>query len=574
MKKFVGLSIMLAVVAGCAAETPPAASDGVTVTESSDLKIADDVVNPWHEPALVNVEVFEDKLIYTYNAAPARALQVGDVVAGPEGEEGYMREITSVTAISDTVFEVVGDQVGLDRIIEEGSLEVEIDASGDEFIAIDEDLGGRRDALGFSLLPTRVLNGAGACAGAGSGDITFRHDLTYNKPKFKLEFERRGFSIRKAGVSVTGDAELVVVVRAEGDLDVDCMVNVLALLGDAVRPRQIRKRFSILGFINVTVLIKITPRFTTTANITTNDSTNAITVTTTAKAELNGYAGYRSGSGLGADLNVPTSAEIDVDLTGGNVEGFIDAEAGIALAMSVSGLVLPSADVSANARAEFNTDSLACEWDWQVSAEAIAKMYGEVGIDIGFFRRTWGPLNFMRDASYVRSGSGTFDLPYCEGCESDSDCSDDQVCNDGVCQDKPCEEDNDCTPGRMCTGGVCIPEGGDLCSSAATASCGECVDLAGCSLCGGTCTATGDCDDDSQDRFSTARTCEGVDGGRSIDTPCEAKGDCFECVTQGGAFCGWARADGTCMPIPNSNRGLPVSVNAVDWITTRSGCSE
>ena len=44
-------------------------------------------------------------------------------------------------------------------------------------------------------------------------------------------------------------------------------------------------------------------------------------------------------------------------------------------------------------------------------------------------------------------------------CETDADCAEGQVCEDGVCADAPvieCETDADCAEGQVCEDGVCV----------------------------------------------------------------------------------------------------------------------
>lgn len=123
----------------------------------------------------------------------------------------------------------------------------------------------------------------------------------------------------------------------------------------------------------------------------------------------------------------------------------------------------------------------------------------------------------------------------CSGskCQGDDDCSNNQTCKEGCCEDKgttctstKCQEASDCTNAQVCQNNCCVDKGTDKCSKPDDCPNGqECIGAAGsgvCQACAKTCDSSLDC---SGSGISCYRGCCRV-------PPCKADGDCTNDATK------------------------------------------
>ncbi|KAH7133984.1 hypothetical protein EDB81DRAFT_762333 [Dactylonectria macrodidyma] len=136
-------------------------------------------------------------------------------------------------------------------------------------------------------------------------------------------------------------------------------------------------------------------------------------------------------------------------------------------------------------------------------------------------------------------------------CASRSDCSTDEVCDNGRCI-PACKSDDDCQTGNVCFGGFCTPMGPGQCLTNAHCQPGEICADGSCKPGATTCDSRSDC---STDEVCNNGTC--IPACKS-DNECEAGNVCFggfctpispgQCLTNANCQPGEICADGSCKP--------------------------
>lgn len=108
---------------GCKNNQPPVQTlpPGVQVTRP--IVLTDAARIPESDPAVSDVEVRPDRLLFKLRSRPTIALAAGHVVAGAKGG-GYLRRITSVVSATDAVMEVATQPAVLVDLIKDGAFRV------------------------------------------------------------------------------------------------------------------------------------------------------------------------------------------------------------------------------------------------------------------------------------------------------------------------------------------------------------------------------------------------------------------------------------------------------------------
>lgn len=518
-------------LAACAAEAPAhePTPEGVIATVERPLTLADDVVVPSDDARLLDVSFEDDgRLRFVYAGAPQLPFSVGSVIVGNEGR-GYMGRVVDVEHVGDDRLVSI-EPVGLDEVVVDGAFRVQLEPDAAE-IVVEGDVGGLASPLGgrFDLVPREILDGAGFCEGLGGASLRVSHALETSSIGTDFVFEREGLlGVRKAGVTATGGVTLTVVLETEGELDARCAVDVLEALnarGIRIGARVWEKRFRV-GPLPLSVSLRITPTFT--ANALVKVEPSRVTTTFVATADVALGVVYERGRGVRVTSALERDASVDVQLSeGGHAEAEASAHAGIYFALDVNFLQLPRAGAELDARASFRTDDLVCTYEWEASVAGRAHLRGELGVDLGFFSRTFSTLNEERSFSVQRRGEGAVALPWCDDVPAD-----------------PVDPADPTTADERC---------------AAFADCDSCNGSAGC----GFCEATGVCMSDRRQ----AECGESWQDSRASCIDCGALLDCNGCNRNG--FCGWCASSGACL---NAADGRPDSCEPIDWSTNAASC--
>ena len=551
------ISVLIAFAAACAAPSgspsgPLPAGVGLTVDRA--LVLADDVRVPSDDDNLVAVDLEADgRFRFRYSGAPRVDFAAGQVVVGNEGL-GYMGRVLDIAEEgNDRLVTLV--PVGLDEVLADGAFTLQVTPDESEFMAVSEDgVGSRADALGgsYELVPQEVLDGAGSCEGTAVGQIKFRHQLQTRGLDTELIFDRSGFSINEAGVTVTGGVTLKLEVETAGAVDAQCTLDVIDALnraGVGVRPVQWSKSFRIAGILPMSLSFKLTPQLTTEATIFVEPT--AMTAAVSVSADLTAGVVYESGSGVRFISDLTRDAGFDLDLEeGGDANASASVHAGLYMRLDINRLQLPQAGAELDARATFRSNEAACTYAWDAFVRGDIWLRGPVGVDLGFFSRTFAEVNERIGFSESASGGDMLDLPYCEEdmCTTDADCVGiDETCEMGVCvESRSC----DCGTGETCLAGICVPE---------PATCDQCAALPGM----GWCSDTMECMPEAN-----SGDCAGTFApSRSACIDCTGYADCTSCA--GNGYCGWVSSEGRC-----ANDALEAeSIPAEDYISTPGWCS-
>ncbi|MAQ18203.1 MAG: hypothetical protein CMN30_25830 [Sandaracinus sp.] len=552
------LTVLLAFAAACAA---PAAEqtgplpEGVRLSVDSPLVLADDVRVPSDDGRLRNVTIEDDgRLRFVYSGTPEIDFVTGQVIVGNEGQ-GYMGRVLDIAADGDDRL-VALEPVGLDEVLAEGAFTLNVMPNEEEFTQVlDDGVGSRADALGgsYELVPTEILDGAGSCEGVAAGQITFRHSLETRGLDTELVFDRSGFTINEAGVKVTGGATLRAEIETTGTVDAQCALDVIDALnraGVGIRPVQWSKSFRIAGILPVSLSFKLTPQLLTEASLFVEPT--SLSAAVMVSADLTAGVVWRNGSGIDVITDLTRDAGFDLDLEeGGDARGNASIHGGLYMRLDINMLQLPQAGAEIDAAANFQTNEAACTYAWDAHASGELWLRGPLGVDLGFFSRTFTTLNERVGFTESASGGDMVDLPYCSAdmCTTDADCVGvGETCQDGVCvEDDTC----DCGAGEVCMGTLCFPD------PAMITTCDPCTAIPGYAWC----EASGEC-------IPQTDSCSGdLATSRSACVDCSGYTDCGACA--GNGFCGWISSEGRCVNDDLEGRDVP----AEDYISTPSWCS-
>ncbi|MEQ8457014.1 MAG: hypothetical protein RLO52_26245 [Sandaracinaceae bacterium] len=519
--------LTLAAIAGLTSCTPgssgPPAEDDpeVEVEILREIQLTQNARLPEsRDGSLVDVEVFEDRLVFIYEGTPKLALESGHVVSGVL-HGGYLRRLVERRELSPERIEWTTEHAELGELIGDGHFIVHMrPGDGDDSFVLrtgDGDVGASTEPLdsGWSLLTPEVRNIS--CGGGRTGTVTFdpRFDMDADADiEIDLRWSFGRFYIPRgelhyARFELMGSIAPGITIETSESTAVSCAWSLTSFLrerGVGVPKREWVTTFPV-GPVPVAVTHTIEPSFDITVggSVETGASTMSADVTLGFRAGAvydreGGWRGIwdpqRSGS---VSLTASEPGTLTVTAGAGGAVGYLaklydTAGPGVSLGPSMTG----------------NFRVLPDRCTWEADASAGLGVTVRAKLDIPAFDYTLAEYSHSENlvSAQIAMSMGTF--PWCE---------------DGGTPD----------------GGMPMGDGGgpsDPCE-AAGATCQTCNETAGC----GFCATTGTC-------MSDARATEcGSDldwqDGPSECEPCTGYGSCGACV--GDAFCGWCASAGRCM---------------------------
>ena len=484
-----GLGLLLVVsLAACSSDDSSGGPDVRRGTEPS-LEVIrppvlrDQARHPELDSELIDVEVFEDRLLFTYSSAPEQPPAEGEVVAGVR-DGGYLRRILSVNALSAERFELGTESAFLTDYFEDLHFKATFEPPTDAWVEGDG-VGARSDALGGSvnLIKTEVAPGCDLESGAVEVGADFA-------PSFEMEVDiswRAG--LKEFRFLVGGDLEIFTALRS-GEATLGCNWEHTF--------ESLQKEFTstfAIGFVPVVVTHTLVPE----GKYSLSGSVQVPQVEFEARGGVgfNGGAIYEDGAWSPvADGTRTGNVTFSIE-EGGNVTITSRLTAGVNYQAKLYDLAGPQMNLGPYVEGQAMSDL--CMWN----ANADVGLQLNIGaradipiIDYSLAEYNSGPIDVLSGTFW--SDEGTW--PWCaDGAMPEVDGG--TVSMDGGAGD-PCEAFSDC----------------DSCTANTDVACG---------WCDGACMAesrAGECSGEFQD-------------SRSSCVDCASFGDCGSCVPNG--FCGW-----------------------------------
>lgn len=482
------LVVLVSSLAGCTSDDSP---DGPGVRRGAEPALTiyrppvlrDEARHPDLDSSLASVEVFPDRLLFTYRGAPDSPPAVGEVVAGTR-DGGYLRRILEVTELSPERFELGTESAYLVDYFADVHFRAVFEPPTDVWVEGDG-IGARSDALGGSvnLIKTEVAPGCDLESGAVEVGADFM-------PSFEMEVDiswREG--LKEFRFLVGGDLELFTALRS-GEATLGCSWERTF--------ESLQKEFTstfAIGFVPVVVTHTLVPE----GKYSLSGSVQVPQVEFEARGGV-GFTGgaiYQDGSWTPvSDGSRRGSVSFDIE-EGGNVTITSRLTAGVNYQAKLYDLAGPQMNLGPYVEGQAMSDL--CMWN----ANA------DVGLQLNIGARADIPIIDYSLAEYNSGNidvlSGTFwsdegTWPWCaDGAMPEVDGG--TVSMDGGAGD-PCEAFSDC----------------DSCTANTDVACGWCE---------GSCiseTRAGECSGEFQD-------------SRSSCVDCASFGDCGSCVPNG--YCGW-----------------------------------
>lgn len=241
------LSWLLAACSAAPAPEPPSSSDEANVEVIRPPVLRPEARAPQADGRLEDVEVYDDRLVFHYSAAPAEAPAVGQVVAGVHSG-GYLRRILTVDSPSPRVFELGTEHAFLTDYFEDLHVRVTFEPEAGSWVERGTE-GRRSDALGGSidLIKNELAPGCSAASGLVEVGADFR-------PRFEMDLDigwRRGTTFH---FEVGGNLR-VFTKMSTGEASLSCMWD--------RRFESLEREFSttfFVGFVPVVVTHTLAPR--------------------------------------------------------------------------------------------------------------------------------------------------------------------------------------------------------------------------------------------------------------------------------------------------------------------------
>lgn len=481
MRSSLGLLVLVASLAACSSDDSPGGPDVRRGSEPSltifrPPVLRDEARHPELDGELSSVEVFPDRLVFTYSGPPASPPAVGQVVAGALGG-GYLRRILNVTELSAQRFELGTESAYLTDYFADIHFRAVFEPPTDVWVEGDG-VGARSDALGGSvnLIKTEVAPGCDLESGAVEVGADFQ-------PTFEMEVDiswREG--LKEFRFLVGGNLELFTALRS-GEASLGCSWDRTF--------ESLQKEFTstfFVGFVPVVVTHTLVPEG--------KYSLSGSVQVPQVEFEARGGVGFTGGAvyedGAWAPVSEGTrTGTVSFDIEeGGNVTITSRLTAGVNYQAKLYDLAGPQMNLGPYVEGVAMSDL--CMWN----ANA------DVGLQLNIGARADIPVI---DYSLAEYNSGAIDVLSGTFWSAEGTwpwCADGSMpVMDGGAGD-PCEAFSDC----------------DSCTANTDVACG---------WCDGTCISesrAGECGGEFQD-------------SRSSCVDCGSFGDCGSCVPNG--YCGW-----------------------------------
>ncbi|MCA9299219.1 MAG: hypothetical protein KDA28_09145, partial [Phycisphaerales bacterium] len=214
------------------------------------------------DPAFVSVTVEEDRLVFTFDGAPAAMPEVGAVVLGAEGD-GYLRRVTAIDGAGDEVT-LTTEPAFLTDAIEDASFSVVVAPDPTEWEDSDGNLAGQpfrandRNSNAFKLfLPSPV---GLSCNESASFDFTPILDVD---PELTVDIDISNATLNSAEFVFRGDVAAGYDLVTAGTFGAQCSVDVVAAdraaTGRSMKYELGRTTFFI-GHVTVVVTHALAPK--------------------------------------------------------------------------------------------------------------------------------------------------------------------------------------------------------------------------------------------------------------------------------------------------------------------------
>jgi hypothetical protein len=113
--------------------------DGFRMIVYREAQLTDAASVPQDLPGYRSVEVFQDRLVFTFDGSPGSSLDVGRVVAGAsDALEGYVRTVTALSELGDGRFEVETEPAMLTDFYADYAFHYETTPYADQWISSDD----------------------------------------------------------------------------------------------------------------------------------------------------------------------------------------------------------------------------------------------------------------------------------------------------------------------------------------------------------------------------------------------------------------------------------------------------
>lgn len=556
MRRLVWIAVLVAACTPGQTGTVPEPETSVEILR--DIQLADDARFPERDGQLVDVEVYEDRLVFVYSGPPAIRLEPGQVVAGTRGG-GYLRRLVTVAELEPTRFEAATVHAELGELILDGHFIVRMRPRQNSF-EVEGDIGSTTEALdgAISLFTPEVRNVS--CNGSEMGSVTFTpvFDLDLDADieiDLRTDWSRiipRG-ELHSARFELYGGLEAGLDIATTRSTSISCEWDLLGYYARRIGGQVPKTKWTTVvpvGPIAIPITHTIEPTFSVSVggSVQTGATTKSMrgSIGLRAGAQYTREAGWqpiwqpsRSGS-----VNLTVSEPGSLSVTG-------SASGGIGYIARLFNAVGPGVSLTPGVTGTFTVSSDRCTWNAEVSAGVNLNLYAQLRVPVIDYKvaEVQGSQSLVR--ATVAQGMGTF--PWCADAG--------MAPLDGGMPSMPMDGgtgggDGGTPPmsmdGGTGDGGTGGDDGGsDPCSGAST--CQDCNAIIGC----GYCVATGRCLRDARRGECPASLWQDSPSECEV---CSGHGSCSECVRD--AFCGWCASSGRCLTAESG--GAPPEPCA-DW---------
>jgi len=399
-------------------ELPPtSARDSASVDILREITLHDDVRIPEDDPALTDVTVDPDRIVFRYEGDPTIALEPGFVVVGVL-DRGYMRRLTTVDTAPDGSVVAATEHATLLDVIADGHFRITASTTGMMTVGdvVDGGVGATHAPLNADGRVELVSDALDAfeCESELERSIWFEPALGYNR---ELTFEVDISWFRLTGfrfiVDQTLDATFSTGARAE--LNAECNLDIVELI-EALSGLDLSielTNYVQLGPIPVLLTHTFRPIL---------EVGGAVNVTGEARLDASANLGVRAGLEYTADDGVSyvfepiteASAELSTEAIARMSAGL--TRGGLSYQFKLYDAIGPTLELSASLRGHAEADLLACEWRTYTTLGANVLLRGSVevpivDVDLFSIEHDWDiePARFDEETGPLLAACGDID---------------------------------------------------------------------------------------------------------------------------------------------------------------------